>query len=288
MPFPKLGSCWQLWHNHPPVNRRHVTSSAKTTDPRRAKSLNFSYLAVPVRREILLLPEMKVIFEDNHIIAVNKECGEIVMVDQTGDTPLVDAVKAYLKEKYNKPGEVFLGLPHRIDRPTSGIVLMARTSKTLARFNKMFQSREEIRKIYWAVVDHLPEPRQGTLEHWISRSTEKNKSYAHTFRAFDSKHALLNYRTVASSDNYHLLEIELLTGRHHQIRAQLAKIGVHIKGDLKYGFPRSNSDGGIHLHARRVEFLHPVRREPVVITAAPPDDPLWNAFLSLIPEGMPA
>jgi len=227
---------------------------------------------------------MEIIFEDNHIIAVNKACGEIVMVDQTGDTPLLDDVKAYLKEKYHKPGEVFLGLPHRIDRPTSGIVLMARTSKTLARFNKMFQSREEIRKIYWAVVDHHPEPPAGTLEHWISRSPDKNKSYAHTFRAFDAKHALLNYRTLASSDHYHLLEIELLTGRHHQIRAQLAKIGVHIKGDLKYGFPRSNPDGGIHLHARRVEFIHPVRKQPVVITAAPPNDPLWNAFLQLTGE----
>ena len=230
---------------------------------------------------------MEIIFEDNHIIAVNKACGEIVMVDQTGDTPLVDAVKAYLKEKYNKPGEVFLGLPHRIDRPTSGIVLLARTGKTLTRFNKMFQNKEEIRKIYWAVVDNLPTPREGTLEHWISRSPEKNKSYAHTFRAFDAKHALLRYRTLASSDNYHLLEIELLTGRHHQIRAQLSRIGVHIKGDLKYGFPRSNPDGGIHLHARRVEFIHPVRKEPVIITATPPDEPLWNAFLKIVGEEKP-
>lgn len=221
---------------------------------------------------------MQVIYEDNHIIAVNKACGEIVMIDQTGDTPLLDAVKVYLKEKYDKPGDVFLGLPHRIDRPTSGIVLMARTSKTLIRFNKMFQKKDQIRKIYWAVVDNPPLPPEGTLEHWISRSTEKNKSYAHNFQAFDSKHAVLNYRTVGSSDNYTLLEIELLTGRHHQIRAQLSKIGIHIRGDLKYGFPRSNPDGGIHLHARRVEFIHPVRKELVIITAPPPDEPLWNAF----------
>ena len=225
---------------------------------------------------------MEVIYEDNHIIAVNKACGEIVMIDQTGDTPLTEAVKVYLKEKYNKPGDVFLGLPHRIDRPTSGIVLMARTTKVLIRFNKMFQQKDQIRKTYWAVVDQAPVPAEGTLEHWISRSLEKNKSFAHNFSAFDSKHALLNYRTIAHSDNYHLLEIELLTGRHHQIRAQLSKIGVHIKGDLKYGFPRSNPDGGIHLHARKVEFIHPVRKEPVVITAPPPDEPLWNTFMKLI------
>jgi 23S rRNA pseudouridine1911/1915/1917 synthase len=230
---------------------------------------------------------MEVIYEDNHIIAVNKACGEIVMVDQTGDTPLTDAVKLYLKEKYNKPGEVFLGLPHRIDRPTSGIILMARTSKVLIRFNKMFQQKDQIRKTYWAVVDNPPFPSEGTLEHWITRSKEKNKSYAHAFRAVDSKHALLHYKLISQSDNYFLLEIELITGRHHQVRAQLAKTGIHIKGDLKYGFPRSNPDGGIHLHARRVEFIHPVRKEPVVIIASPPDEPLWNAFVKILEkEGM--
>jgi 23S rRNA pseudouridine1911/1915/1917 synthase len=227
---------------------------------------------------------MEVIYEDNHIIAVNKACGEIVMIDQTGDTPLTDAVKVYLKEKYDKPGNVFLGLPHRIDRPTSGIVLMARNSKVLIRFNKMFQRKDLIRKFYWAVVDNQPNPPEGSLEHWISRSKDLNKSYAHDFEAEGSKHALLNYRILAHSDNYYLLEIELLTGRHHQIRAQLSKIGIHIKGDLKYGFPRSNPDGGIHLHARRVEFIHPVRKEPVVITANPPDEPLWNAFLKMLEE----
>jgi 23S rRNA pseudouridine1911/1915/1917 synthase len=227
---------------------------------------------------------MEVIYEDNHIIAVNKACGEIVMIDQTGDTPLTDAVKEYLKEKYDKPGNVFLGLPHRIDRPTSGIVLMARNSKVLNRFNKMFQKRDQIKKTYWAVVDTAPVPADGTLQHWITRSREKNKSYAHTYESEDSKLAIMNYRTLAMSENYYLLEIELLTGRHHQIRAQLAKNGIHIKGDLKYGFPRSNPDGGIHLHARRVEFLHPVKKEPVVITAPPPDEPLWNVFLGILKE----
>jgi 23S rRNA pseudouridine1911/1915/1917 synthase len=227
---------------------------------------------------------MEVIYEDNHIIAVNKAPGEIVMIDQTGDTPLTDAVKVYLKEKYDKPGNVFLGLPHRIDRPTSGIVLMARNSKVLGRFNKMFQRKETIRKIYWAVVDNPPIPSEGTLEHWITRSKEVNKSYAHDFEAENSKHALLHYRTLASSDNYSLLEIELITGRHHQIRAQLSKIGIHIKGDIKYGFPRPNPEGAIHLHARRVEFLHPVRKDPVVITADPPDEPLWNAFRNILQE----
>jgi 23S rRNA pseudouridine1911/1915/1917 synthase len=227
---------------------------------------------------------MEIIYEDNHIIAVNKACGEIVMIDQTGDTPMTDAVKLYLKEKYNKPGEVFLGLPHRIDRPTSGIVLMARTGKVLTRFNKMFQKKDQIRKTYWAVVDNPPFPPEGTLEHWITRSKEKNKSFAHNYQAVDSKHALLNYRTIAASDIYFLLEIELLTGRHHQIRAQLSRIGIHIKGDLKYGFPRSNPDGGIHLHARKVEFIHPVRKEPVVIVASPPDEPLWNEFVRILEE----
>jgi 23S rRNA pseudouridine1911/1915/1917 synthase len=227
---------------------------------------------------------MEIIYEDNHIIAVNKACGEIVMIDQTGDTPMTDAVKLYLKEKYNKPGDVFLGLPHRIDRPTSGIVLMARTSKVLTRFNKMFQKKDQIKKTYWAVVDNPPFPPSGTLEHWITRSKEKNKSFAHTYQAEESKHAVLHYRTIAASQNYFLLEIDLLTGRHHQIRAQLARVSVHIKGDLKYGFPRSNPDAGIHLHARKVEFIHPVKKEPVVIVAPPPDEPLWNEFVRIIEE----
>jgi 23S rRNA pseudouridine1911/1915/1917 synthase len=227
---------------------------------------------------------MEIIYEDNHILAVNKACGEIVMIDQTGDAPLTDMVKQYIREKYQKPGNVFLGLPHRIDRPTSGIVLMGRTSKVLTRLNKMFQRKDEIKKIYWAVVDGQPDPAEGRLENWIVRSRQINKSYAFDKEIEGSKLAVLNYRTLAKSDRYFLLEIELLTGRHHQIRAQLSKLDIHIKGDLKYGYPRSNPDGGIHLHARRVEFIHPVKREPVVITAETPNDPVWNIF-SKIMEG---
>ncbi|MFZ5429973.1 MAG: RluA family pseudouridine synthase [Bacteroidota bacterium] len=227
---------------------------------------------------------MEIIYEDNHIIAVNKACGEIVMIDQTGDAPLTDMVKQYIKEKYQKPGNVFLGLPHRIDRPTSGIVLMGRTSKVLTRLNKMFQKKDEIKKIYWAVVDGQPDPPEGKLEHFVVRSKQINKSYAYDRELEGGKHAVLTYRTIAKSDRYYLLEIELLTGRHHQIRAQLSRIGIHIKGDLKYGYPRSNPDGGIHLHARRVEFLHPVKREPVVITAPPPNEPLWNVFMKIVGE----
>lgn len=225
---------------------------------------------------------MEIIYEDNHIIAVNKACGEIVMVDQTGDAPLTDKVKQYIREKYQKPGNVFLGLPHRIDRPTSGIVLMGRTSKVLTRLNKMFQRKDDIKKTYWAVVDAEPVPREGQLEHYVVRSRQINKSYAHDHEMEEGKLALLSYRTIARSDRYFLLEIVLHTGRHHQIRAQLSRIGVHIRGDLKYGYPRSNPDGGIHLHARQVEFIHPVRLEPVTITAPPPNEPVWNAFMKIL------
>lgn len=222
---------------------------------------------------------MEILYEDNHLIAINKAWGEIVMIDQTGDAPLTDSVKTYIKEKYQKQGNVFLGLPHRIDRPTSGIVLMARTSKALARLNKMFKQKEQIRKIYWAVVDKMPKVQEATLEHYISRSRNINKSYAHDNETEGSKFASLSYKVLAKSDNYYLLEIELHTGRHHQIRAQLAKIGLHIKGDIKYGYPRSNPEGGIHLHARKMEFLHPVKKEMVTIIAPPPNDTLWNYFL---------
>lgn len=225
---------------------------------------------------------MEVIYEDNHIIAVNKACGEIVMIDQTGDAPLTDMVKQYIKDKYQKPGNVFLGLPHRIDRPTSGIVLMGRTSKVLTRLNKMFQRKDEIKKTYWAVVDAEPIPTQGKLEHYVVRSKQINKSYVHDHEVEGGKTAVLEYRTIARSDRYFLLEIDLQTGRHHQIRAQLNKIGLHIKGDLKYGYPRSNPDGGIHLHARQIEFIHPVRREPIIITAPPPNEPVWNTFLKIL------
>lgn len=221
---------------------------------------------------------MQVIYEDNHIIAVNKTGNEIVQGDKTGDTPLSDLVKDYIKQKYNKPGEVYLGVCHRLDRPTSGVVLFARTSKALTRLNEMFRQDDAIKKTYWAVVDKMPAPSEGILRHWLVRNTKQNKSYAHTTEKPDSKEAILNYRLLGSSDKYHLLEIELVTGRHHQIRAQLASIGCRIKGDMKYGFPRSNPNGGIYLHARKIEFMHPVSREPVQITAQTPSDALWDYF----------
>ncbi|MCL3781733.1 RluA family pseudouridine synthase [Prolixibacteraceae bacterium JC049] len=223
---------------------------------------------------------MEVIYEDNHIIAVNKACKEIVQGDKTGDTPLSEMVKEYIKKKYNKPGEVFLGLPHRLDRPTSGIVLFARTSKALTRLNKMFQNKGDIQKTYWAVVDNAPDPASATINHYLVRNTKQNKSYAHKKEVANSKKASLTYSHLASSDRFHLLEIDLHTGRHHQIRAQLAAIGCRIKGDLKYGFARSNKDAGIHLHARKVEFEHPVRKEPVTIIAAPPKDVVWDHFVN--------
>ena len=221
---------------------------------------------------------MNVLYEDNHIIAVNKTSSDIVQGDKTGDTPLGEYVKAYIKQKYNKPGEVFLGVTHRLDRPTSGVLLFARTSKALTRLNKMFQDKGAMKKIYWALVDQLPQETEGTLEHWLVRNQKQNKSYAYDEERPGSKRARLNYKLVKSSDRYHLLEIELLTGRHHQIRAQLAKIGCIIKGDMKYGFPRSNPGGGIHLHARSIEFMHPVKKEVVKIIAPVPDDNLWKFF----------
>jgi len=223
--------------------------------------------------------QLKVLFEDNHIIAINKQCGDIVQGDKTGDQTLGETVKGYLKEKYHKPGNVFLGVTHRLDRPTSGVVLFARTSKSLARLNELFQEGGAIHKTYWAVVDQKPESQMGELKHWLVRDTKQNKSFAYSNQRKESKLAHLSYRYLASSDRFHLLEIELHTGRHHQIRAQLAAIGLHIKGDLKYGFSRSNSDGGIHLHARKIEFVHPVTGEAVLITAPPPNDPVWNFFV---------
>ena len=221
---------------------------------------------------------MQVIYEDNHIIAVNKTGNEIVQGDKTGDTPLSDIVKSYIKEKYEKPGAVFLGVTHRLDRPTSGVVLFARTSKALTRLNKMFQSKNAIKKTYWVVVDKKPNPVAGTLHHWMVRNTKQNKSYASSQQKPDSKEAFLDYKVLASSDKFHLLEVDLKTGRHHQIRAQLNAIGCKIKGDMKYGFPRSNPNGGIHLHARKIEFTHPVSKEHITITAPVPDDTLWKFF----------
>lgn len=221
---------------------------------------------------------MTVLYEDNHIIAVCKTCNEIVQGDKTGDTPLLDMVKAYIKDKYHKPGEVFLGLPHRLDRPTSGVVLFARTSKALVRLNAMFQTHDQIRKTYWAIVANAPAQPEGRLEHWLVRREKENKSYVCKPGAKEAKLAKLTYRTIARSDRYTLLEVNLETGRHHQIRCQLAAIGCPIKGDLKYGAPRSNPDGGISLHAREISFIHPVSKEPLTITAPVPDDNLWAAL----------
>ncbi len=221
---------------------------------------------------------LQVLYEDNHLVAVNKRAGDIVQGDKTGDTPLSGIVKQYIKEKYGKPGEVFLGLVHRLDRPTTGIIVFARTSKALERMNALFASRET-RKTYWAVVNEPPPEPQGRLVHYMQRNPKQNKSYAHPADAPGRKKAALRYRLLKQLDRYYLLEIELETGRHHQIRAQLAAIGCSIKGDLKYGAPRSNPDGGIHLHARSLEFIHPVRKEPVKLVADPPEDPLWEACL---------
>lgn len=224
---------------------------------------------------------MKVVFEDNHIIAVNKACGEMVQGDKTGDETLLDIVKLYLKVKYNKLGNVFLGLPHRLDRPTSGLIILAKTGKVLPRLNKLFQTRGEIKKTYWAVIDKRPPKFQDTLENYLIKNAAENKSYVVDKNRAGAKFASLSYRHVASIDRYHLLEVELLTGRHHQIRVQLGEQQMYIKGDLKYGFPRSNRDKGIHLHARKVEFIHPVKKTPLSIVADPPDDVVWNEFLKL-------
>lgn len=219
---------------------------------------------------------LQVLYEDNHIIVVNKRVGDIVQGDKTGDKPLSEVVKEYLKEKYNKPGEVFLGVVHRLDRPTSGIVLFAKTSKALTRLNELFKIRET-QKIYWALVKNKPEKTQATLIHFLKRNPKNNTSKAHIKEVPDSKKSILDYKIIKSLDNYHLLEIELHTGRHHQIRSQLSAIGSPIKGDLKYGFDRSNPDGGIHLHARKLSFIHPVSKEKIEITALLPDEKLWKS-----------
>lgn len=224
---------------------------------------------------------MQVVYEDNHIIIVNKACGEVVQGDKTGDKTLLDVVKAYLKEKYKKPGNVYLGLPHRLDRPTSGLLVLAKTSKVLPRLNKLFQTKWQVNKTYWAVVNNRPPKYIDTLEHYLIKNQEQNRSYGYTEPREGAKFASLTYRHIASIDRYHLLEIELLTGRHHQIRVQLRQLHLHIKGDLKYGFPRPNNDRGIHLHARKIEFIHPVKKELISIVAEPPDDVVWNEFMKL-------
>ena len=221
---------------------------------------------------------MEVLYEDNHIIAVNKTCSEIVQGDKTGDTPLSEIVKDYIKVKYNKPGEVFLGVTHRIDRPTSGVVIFARTSKALARLNEMFKSHEQIKKTYWAIVQGEPKQPEARLENWLTRNEKLNKSFIAKPSAKEAKQAILTYKTLAKGDHYTLLEINLETGRHHQIRCQLAAIGCPIKGDLKYGAKRSNPDGGICLHAFKIEFMHQVKKEPVTIVAPAPKE-----FLTIFP-----
>ena len=219
---------------------------------------------------------LQVLYEDNHLIAINKRPGDIVQGDKTGDLPLSEVVKEYIKEKYRKPGNVYLGVAHRLDRPTSGIVVFAKTSKALPRLNKLF-AEKAAKKTYWAVVKNPPEKPQDTLVHWMKRNTKQNKSYANRKEVPDSKKAILDYRISKKLDNFYLLEIDLKTGRHHQIRSQLTAIGCPIKGDLKYGFDRSNKDGSIHLHARSLSFVHPVKKEMLEIQAPPPHDSVWNA-----------
>ena len=220
---------------------------------------------------------MQVLYEDNHIIIVSKRAGEIVQGDKTGDVPLSETVAAYLKDKYSKPGNVFVGVPHRLDRPVSGVVVLAKTSKALSRLNDMFRAGS-VDKRYLAIVKNKPEEPQGRLENWLVRNEKQNRSYAYDKEVPGSKKAVLNYKLVASSVNYNLLEVELLTGRHHQIRCQLARMGCPIKGDLKYGAERSNPDGSISLHAFHVTFEHPVSHEMIDVKAPLPDDTLWQSF----------
>jgi 23S rRNA pseudouridine1911/1915/1917 synthase len=221
--------------------------------------------------------QTQILYEDNHLLAVNKRVSDIVQGDQTGDVSLDRILKEFIKERDGKPGEVFLGIPHRLDRPVSGVVVYAKTSKALSRMTGMFRDRE-VRKIYHAIVDRAPVPDEGTLEHYLTRNTRQNKSYAHDREVSGSKLARLHYRRLASSDRYHLLEIELETGRHHQIRSQLAAVGSVIKGDRKYGARRTNKNGGISLHARSVSFIHPVRKEPLEIVAPYPKMDIFPVF----------
>ncbi|MGL4853075.1 MAG: RluA family pseudouridine synthase [Phocaeicola sp.] len=220
---------------------------------------------------------MTVVYEDNHLIVVNKAASEIVQGDKTGDTPLSETVKQYLKEKYDKPGNVFVGVVHRLDRPVSGLVIFAKTSKALTRLNEMFR-KNEVKKSYWAVVRNRPPQPEAELVHYLVRNEKQNKSYAYDKEVKDSKKAILGYKLIGHSQNYYLLEVDLQTGRHHQIRCQLAKMGCVIKGDLKYGAPRSNPDASICLHARRVKFTHPVSKELIELTAPVPEGNLWNGF----------
>jgi len=219
---------------------------------------------------------LQVLFEDNHIVVINKRAGDIVQGDKTGDIPLSDIAKAYIKDKYNKPGNVYLGVVHRLDRPTTGIVVFTRTSKALSRLNKLFADKE-VDKTYWAIVKNKPSKVKDTLINWLKKNPKNNKSTAYNSETRDSKKAILHYEIIKSLNNYHLLEVNLETGRHHQIRCQLSNIGSPIKGDLKYGFNRSNKDASIHLHSRKIEFTHPVSKELISITAPTPKDAIWDA-----------
>ena len=228
--------------------------------------------------------KLEILFEDNHIIAVNKKCKDIVQGDKTGDEPLSEKVKAYIKNKYDKPGDVYLGVPHRIDRPVSGVVVFAKTGKALTRLNKMFQQKgDEINKIYWAIVRDCPRVEEERLTHYLLRNEEKNRTNVFDKPKGKAKEATMEYRLLTRSQKYFLLEVKLFTGRHHQIRAQLAKIGLPIRGDLKYGAPRSKAGGGIGLHAREISFIHPVKLEPITIKApVPKDDNLWKEFEKMV------
>ena len=221
---------------------------------------------------------LQVLYEDNHIIIINKRAGDIVQGDRTGDKPLSDVVKDYIKDKYNKPGNVYLGVVHRLDRPTTGIVLFAKTSKALPRLNKLF-AEKHAKKTYWAVVKNKPKKDNDTLINWLKKNPKNNKSTAYQKEIGNSKKAILHYQIIKKLDNYYLLEVNLETGRHHQIRSQLSNIGSPIKGDLKYGFDRSNRDASIHLHARVLEFEHPVKKEPIKVSAPLPEDSIWNACI---------
>jgi 23S rRNA pseudouridine1911/1915/1917 synthase len=225
---------------------------------------------------------MQVLYEDNHIIIVNKAASEIVQGDKTGDIPLSELVKSYIKEKYEKPGAVFLGVVHRLDRPVSGVVVFARTSKALERLNAMFREGGRIKKTYWAIVKNRPVKPEAELVHYLVRNEKQNKSYAYAAERKDAKRSVLSYRLLASMDNYHLLEVALQTGRHHQIRCQLSKIGSPIKGDLKYGAERSNPDGSISLHARRIQFEHPVSKVLIDVVAPVPNDSVWRSAEAMV------
>lgn len=229
-----------------------------------------------------LVATLNIVYEDNHLIAINKKSGQLVQADNTNDLSLPDIIKKYLKDKYNKPGDVFCGVIHRLDRPVTGLVLFAKTSKALERMSAQFKERE-IQKTYWAIVKTKPIVEAARLENFLIKDTAKNKSRI-TYKKEGANLAVLDYKYLVSSDKYHLLEVKPITGRHHQIRVQLSSKGYPIKGDLKYGFDRSNEDGSICLHARMLEFTHPVKKDAVILLADPPNDPLWNYFLKKVTQ----